>query len=188
MAWSDRALPWSGGGSRYTGLLLTMADPPPRPTNEFPPASVNVDQVERYRFVVSYPEASLPTLTVDEPVPLGTGAGADPARALAGAVGHCLSSTLFNTLERSHVRATPIRTTVTVTFGRNGAGRKRVVGLDARIDCAPIDKADQDRFDRCVAIFEEYCTVTGSVREGIRVGTHVGPLGDGGSGGRAEGA
>jgi organic hydroperoxide reductase OsmC/OhrA len=90
-------------------------------------------------------------------------------------VGHCLGSTLFNTLERAHVRATPIRTTVTITFGRNAAGRKRVVGLEARIQCAPLDEADRERFARCVAIFEDYCTVTGSVREGIRVGTQVRP-------------
>jgi organic hydroperoxide reductase OsmC/OhrA len=90
-------------------------------------------------------------------------------------VGHCLSSTLFNTLERSHVRASPIRATVTITFGRNGAGRKRVVGLDARIECAPLDESDRERFDRCVAIFEDYCTVTGSVREGIRVRTQIHP-------------
>ncbi len=129
----------------------------------------------------SYPGTSLPPFTVDEPPPVGTGAGPDPASALAGAVGHCLSSTLFNTLERSHVRSTPIRTTVTVAFGRNAAGRKRVINLEARIDCAPLDEADRARFDRSVAIFEDYCTVTGSVREGIRVSTQVRPPTGGGS-------
>jgi uncharacterized OsmC-like protein len=152
-----------------------------RPSPEFPPVQVEVDQVERYRFEASYPGSELGPLTVDEPAPLGTGAGPDPARALAGAVGHCLSTTLFNTLERSHVRASPIRTTVTITFGRNAAGRKRIVGLEAHIDCAPLDDSDRERFDRSVAIFEEYCTVTGSVREGIRVRTLVRPPADGGS-------
>jgi organic hydroperoxide reductase OsmC/OhrA len=152
-----------------------------RPAAEFPPLQVEVDQVDRYRFEVSYPDGNLRPLMVDEPAPVGTGAGPDPARALGAAVGHCLSSTLFNTLERSHVRATPIRTTVTVTFGRNAAGRKRVVGLDARIECAPLDASDRDRFDRCVAIFEDYCTVTGAVREGIPVGTQVRPPAGGGS-------
>ncbi|MCI4325114.1 MAG: OsmC family protein [Thermoplasmata archaeon] len=152
-----------------------MTATPARPSAEFPPVRVEVNQVDRYRFEESFPDESLRPLTVDEPMPIGTGAGPDPARALAGAVGHCLSSTLFNTLERSHVRATPIRTTVTITFGRNGAGRKRVVSLEARIDVAPLDESDRDRFDHSVAIFEEYCTVTGSVREGIRVRTQIGP-------------
>jgi uncharacterized OsmC-like protein len=146
-----------------------------RPSAEFPPVRVEVDQVDRYRFEVSYPDTGLRPLTVDEPTPVGTDAGPDPARALAAAVGHCLSSTLFNTLERSHVRATPIRTTVTIAFGRNGAGRKRVVSLDAQIDCAPVEESDRGRFERSVGIFEAYCTVTGSVREGIRVRTQVRP-------------
>jgi uncharacterized OsmC-like protein len=154
-------------------VRLTPTEPPT--SAEFPPVHVEVDQVDRYRFEVSYPGVRLPPWVVDEPAPVGTGAGPDPALALAGAVGHCLGSTLFNTLERSRVRATPIRTTMTVTFGRNAAGRKRVVGLEAKIECAPLDEADRERFDRCVAIFEDYCTVTGSVREGIRVRTQVHP-------------
>lgn len=152
-----------------------------RPSSEFPPVLVEVDQVDRYRFEVTYPDTSLPPLTVDEPVPLGGGSGPDPGRALAGPVGHCLSTTLFNTLERSRVRVTPIRTTVTLTFGRNGAGRKRVVGLEARIECAPLDESDRDRFNRCVAIFEDYCTVTGSVRQGIPVRTEIRPPSDSGA-------
>ncbi len=144
-------------------------------SEEFPPIHVTVDQVERYRFEVSYPGTNLRALTVDEPPPVGGGAGPDPALALAGAVGHCLSSTLFNSLERSRVRATPIRTAVTLTFGRNERGRKRVSALEVRIECAPQDESDRERFDRCVAIFEDYCTVTGSVREGIRVRTEVRP-------------
>jgi organic hydroperoxide reductase OsmC/OhrA len=152
---------------------MTATEAPPSP--ESPPLRVEVDQAERYRFEVSYPGTGLRPLTVDEPAPVGAGAGPDPALALAGAVGHCLSSTLFNTLERSHVRATPIRTTVTITFGRNAAGRKRVVGLEVQIECAPLNESDRERFDRSVAIFEDYCTVTGSVREGIRVRTHTHP-------------
>ena len=145
------------------------------PSAEFSPVSVTVDQVERYRFEVNYPGTTLRPLTVDEPLPIGTGGGPDPALALAGAVGHCLSSTLFNSLERSRVRTTPIRTAVTVAFGRNERGRKRVTSLDVHIQCAPLDESDRERFDRCVAIFEDYCTVTGSVREGVRVSTEVRP-------------
>jgi len=153
------------------------------PAAEFPPLQVEVDQVDRYRFEVSYPGTHLRPLTVDEAAPVGTGAGPDPAQALAAAVGHCLSSTLFNTLERARVRATPIRTTVTITFGRNERGRKRIVGLEAQIECAPLDESDRDRFDRSVAIFEDYCTVTGSVREGVPVRTQVRPRASGSSGG-----
>jgi len=148
------------------------------PSDEFPVSRVTVEQVARYQFEVSYPGTSLRSTTVDEAPPVGTGNGPDPAQALAGAVGHCLSSTLFNTLERSHVRTTPIRTSVTVTFGRNEKGRKRVAALSARIECGPLEESDRARFERCVEIFEDYCTVTGSVRQGVSVHTEVRPLED----------
>jgi len=150
-----------------------MTATPPAPSDEFPTVRVDVSQVDRYRFEVTYPGTELRPLTVDEGPPIGTGAGPDPALALAGAIGHCLGSTLFNTCERSRVRTTAIRTQVTVSFGRNEKGHKRIAALTVRIDCAPVDAADRERFDRAVAIFEEYCTVTGSVRTGIPVLTEV---------------
>ncbi len=152
-----------------------MSTPSTTPSPEFDPVRIAVAQVEGYRFEVSYPGTNLRPQTVDEPPPTGTGAGPDPALALAAAVGHCLGSTLFNSLERARVRASPIRTEVTVTFGRNERGRKRVASLKVRIECAPQDESDRTRFDRCVAIFEDYCTVTGSVREGVPVRTEVRP-------------
>jgi uncharacterized OsmC-like protein len=150
---------------------------PPRvdPPHEFPPVPVELVQVERYRFTVTYPGSTLGPQTVDEAPPVGAGGGPDPVQALAATLGHCLSSTLFNTLERAHVRSTPIRTTVTVTLGRNARGRKRVTGVEVRIACAPLDEADRGRFQRGVAVFEDYCTVTGSVREGVPVVAHVTP-------------
>ncbi len=74
--------------------------------------------------------------------------------------------------------ATPIRSTVTVGLGRNARGRKRVLSLTVRLECQPLDEENRTRFDRSVEVFEDYCTVTGAVREGIRVGTTVGAPAD----------
>ncbi len=152
-----------------------MTAPATAPSAEFESVEVRVDQEDRYRFRVSYPGTSLPSSVADEGPPLGTGAGPDPALVLASAVAHCLSSTLFNTMERSHIGITPIRTSVTVRFGRNAKGRKRVATLEAQIECAPLDEADRERFQRGAGLFEDYCTVTGSVREGVEVRTTVHP-------------
>lgn len=152
-----------------------MTGPSIEPSDEFPRVTVAVDQVARFQFEVSYPGTTLRPTTVDEAPPVGTGTGPGPAQALAGAVGHCLGSTLFNSLERAHVRSTPIRTRVTVSFGRNERGRLRVASLAVELECAPLDESDRERFDRCVAIFEDYCTVTGAVRSGIEVRTEVRP-------------
>lgn len=152
-----------------------MTAPSVAPSDEFPRVAVSVDQVARYQFEVSYPGTPLRPIMVDEAPPVGSGTGPGPAQALAGAVGHCLSSTLYNSLERAHVRSTPIRTRVTVSFGRNERGRLRVANLAVEVECAPLDESDRERFNRCVTIFEDYCTVTGSVRTGIEVRTEVRP-------------
>jgi organic hydroperoxide reductase OsmC/OhrA len=152
-----------------------MTPPGAPPMEEFSPIKIALDQVEGYRFEVSYPGTGLGPSTVDVDPPVGTGKGPDPEQALAAAVGHCLSATLFNTLERSHVRTTPIRTSMTLRLGRNDKGRKRVVGLEALIQCAPLDESDRERFSRCLAVFEDYCTVTASVRQGVPVRTQVAP-------------
>jgi uncharacterized OsmC-like protein len=142
---------------------------------EFPRAKAQVDQVDGYRFRVSYPGSSVPPFEADEGPPLSRGQGPDPVLLLAAAIGHCLSATLVNTLARARVPATPIRTSVEVVLGRNEKGRKRVRAMEIRIECAPLHEEDRPRFDRSVEVFEDYCTVTGAVREGVKVQTVVSP-------------
>lgn len=136
---------------------------------------VALGQVEKYQFTVAFPGAPFPGLTVDEPVPVGRDAGPDPVRSLAMAVGHCMSSTLVSTLERAHVAVSPLRTTVRATVGVNERGRRRVRELRVEIHTQPLDEADRARFDHCVEIFADYCTVSGAVREGVPIESRVTP-------------
>ena len=69
----------------------------------------------------------------------------------------------------------PIRTRVEVEVGRNERGRLRVRSLSVQIATYPLDEADRPRFDHCLEIFEDFCTVSGAVRAGIPIATHVGP-------------
>lgn len=140
-----------------------------------PDAHLELDQVEKYVFTVVFADAPFPSLTVDEPPPVGGDRGPNPVQVLAMAVGHCMSSTLVNTLERAHVRATPLRTTVRATVGTNEKGRRRVRRLRVDIATQPVDEADRSRFDHCVEIFPDFCTVSGAVREGIPIDHTVGP-------------
>ncbi len=136
---------------------------------------VELQQVEKYRFTVTFVDASFAGLTVDEPPPVGTDAGPNPVQALAMAIGHCMSSTLVNTLERAHVAVRPLSTTVRATVGRNARGRRRVEQLHVDIRTAPLDEGDRARFDHCVEIFEDFCTVSGAVRQGVPIESRVGP-------------
>lgn len=134
-----------------------------------------LDEVEKYRFTVTFPGAPFGPIIVDEPLPVGGNAGPSPVDTLAAAVGHCMSSTLYNTLERAHVPSTPIRTTVSVEMGPNANGRRRVRRMEVEIDAAPLDEKDRERFDRSISIFEDYCPVSGAVREGVTIVTMVRP-------------
>ncbi|MGA9839309.1 MAG: OsmC family protein [Thermoplasmata archaeon] len=140
-------------------------------------ARTELEQVEKYRFTVTFADAPFPGLTVDEPPPAGGDRGPSPVQALAMAVGHCMSSTLVNTLDRAHVAVTPLRTTVRATIGVNERGRRRVRGISVEIVTQPLDEADRSRFDHCVEIFADFCTVSGAVREGIPIDHRVGPAG-----------
>jgi organic hydroperoxide reductase OsmC/OhrA len=140
-----------------------------------PDAETQLEQVENYQFTVRFVDAPFPALTVDEPTPKGMDRGSNPVQALAMAVGHCMSSTLVSTLERAHVRVTPIHTKVRASIGVNEKGRRRVRGLRVEISTRPVDESDRGRFDRCVEIFPGFCTVSGAVREGIAIDHRVGP-------------
>jgi uncharacterized OsmC-like protein len=140
-----------------------------------PDSHTELEQVEKYRFTVAFLDAPFPGLTVDEPPPTGGDRGPNPVQSLAMAVGHCMSSTLVSTLDRAHVRVTPLHTTVRATVGVNDQGRRRVRRLQVEIATQPMDEADRSRFDHCVEIFPDFCTVSGAVREGIPIDHRVGP-------------
>jgi uncharacterized OsmC-like protein len=141
--------------------------------------TVELRQAEDFRFSVEFPDSTAGSLTLDEPAPMGGGAGPSPTQTLGAAIGHCLSVTLLDCLRRARIPVRSIATTVRAERGRNAEGRLRVQKLVATIRAEPVDPADRPRMDRCVSVFEQYCTVSASVRQGIPIETTVdrGPAG-----------
>ena len=140
-----------------------------------PDARTDLTQVEKYQFKVDFADAPFPAITTDEPPPVGQDRGPNPVQSLAMAVGHCMSSTLVNTLERAHVRVTPIRTTVRATVAPNDKGKRRVRKLEVEIFTQPVEEGDRSRFEHCIAIFPDFCTVSAAVRGGIPIDHRVEP-------------
>jgi uncharacterized OsmC-like protein len=133
--------------------------------------SVRLTQVQDYRFDVDF-GADLPTLQADEPAPLGQGQGPTPVQLLAAAVGNCLSASLLFAFRKFKQEPGPVRCEVVAEQGRNAEGRLRVLGL--RVDLTLGAAADTlAQRDRVLASFEDYCTVTASVRQGIPVTVSV---------------
>lgn len=139
------------------------------------PPTVELDQIERYRFEARYPGEPFAALQLDEPLPTGGGTGPGPVQTLATAVGHCMSSTLINTLERARVPHSVVHAVVVAEVGTNDRGRRRVRRLTVHLRVQPLNPEDRGRFEHSVAIFEDFCTVSGAVREGIPIDADVGP-------------
>jgi uncharacterized OsmC-like protein len=125
-----------------------------------------------YRFNVEFDVEGMPGIVADEVKPVGEGLGPNPTRLLSAAVGHCLSSSLIYCLSRAKIQAKSMETTVNTRVGRNEEGRSRVQEIDVQIHLT-VDEQDKPRVGRCLEIFENYCTVTSSVRKGIQVNVNV---------------
>ncbi len=128
--------------------------------------------LERYRFGVEFDVDSVPDLVVDEMKPIGEGLGPNPTRLLSAAIGHCLSSSLLYCLDKAKINAKKLDTTVTANIERNKEGYLRIAGLNVQIHLEVSDE-DKPRLPRCLSIFENYCTVTQSVRKGIDVKVNI---------------
>jgi uncharacterized OsmC-like protein len=128
---------------------------------------VRLEQEGRYRFRADLGPGW--TLVVDEPPPLGEGAGPNPARLLATAVGHCLASSLQYCLERARASGAELSATVQVEVRRNERGRWRVAGMRAELDLSRVREDQKEALARCLALFEDFCIITASVRQGIPV-------------------
>jgi uncharacterized OsmC-like protein len=112
---------------------------------------------------------------IDEPPPLGSGSGPNPARILAASVGGCLGASLLHCLRKARVDVTGLTTKVEGSLVRNERGRLRVGRL--RVTLSPAVPAEaRERMRRCLEVFEDYCVVTESVRRGIEVDVQVSPV------------
>jgi len=124
-----------------------------------------------YKFSVTFDE--LPgTFHADEEVPVGKGWGPSPAMMLSSAVGHCLSSSLLFCLEKSRVPVKGVTTDVETSIKRNERGRWRIGDIKVNVNVSVSD-SDKEKLDRCKGIFEDFCILTESVRQGIKIDVKV---------------
>jgi organic hydroperoxide reductase OsmC/OhrA len=127
-----------------------------------------------YRFRADFGEGMEP-LHLDEPPPLGEASGPNASAVLAAAVGNCLSASLLFCLQRAHLEVEDLHAEVEVTSVRNPEGRLRIGSIDVVLR-PTLEAESEKRFGRCVELFEDYCVVTASVRQGIDVSVRVEPV------------
>jgi organic hydroperoxide reductase OsmC/OhrA len=153
------------------GSTLPSFTPGTKPDHDF---TLTLDVGERYAQVVDFGALELPSLVIDEPPPLGDGTGPNPAQLLGAAVGGCLGASLLFCMRKAHTEVHGLHTTVRGTLGRNERGRLRVQALHVVLEPV-VPLAQHDRVPRCLELFEEFCTVTASIRAAIPVEVEVRP-------------
>jgi uncharacterized OsmC-like protein len=128
--------------------------------------------IDNYKFNVKTDLDYMPDFTVDETKPDGEGTGPNPTRLLSAAVGHCMSSSLIFCLKKARIPVQDLSTTVETSLYRNENGRLRIKNIEVQINLK-VDKEHENRVNRCLSLFEDYCTVTQSIRKGIQVNVKV---------------
>ena len=136
-----------------------------QPVSEF---VISIEQIDKFEFRVRFDKEQYPELKMDEPAPLGSDSAPNPSRVLAAAIGDCLSASLLFCAQKARVPIGPIHATVRTQLARNERGRLRISGIEVNID-PNIPEAAREQAQRCLGIFEDFCVVTQSVRDGIDV-------------------
>jgi uncharacterized OsmC-like protein len=133
--------------------------------------TANLKQEEDYRFAISFGEG-IALVYGDEPPPLGKGTGPTPSQLLAAAVGNCLSDSLLFALRKFKQKPEPIQAAVTAEVDRNAENRLRIVNIDVKLTLG-VPAASLQHLDRVLSQFEEFCTVSQSVQQGIPIAVEV---------------
>ena len=129
---------------------------------------IRLTQIEGYSFKIDFGLEGVAPLIGDEDPPLGKNAGPDPSRLLGAAVAQCTLSSLLFCMQKSRADLRGLKAIAKVRFGRNEKKRLRIIGIDLRID-ADASESDRSKLERCLPIFQDFCTVSQSVKAGIPV-------------------
>lgn len=125
-----------------------------------------------YQFTIDFGLENVPSLLVDEDPPLGNADGPDPSRLLAAAVSHCMASSFLFCMGKSKATVGKVEIQTNIKFGRNENGRLRIMGIELSID-AEISEDERSKLERCRGIFENFCTVSQSIRGGIPIDVKI---------------
>ncbi len=134
--------------------------------------TIHLEHEEGYNFHVKFDIDQAEQILMDEPPPLGQNNGPNASRLLAAATANCLSASLMFCMAKQDTPAKSVHTEATCTMVRNDKNRLRVGRIDVKITA---DNAlmDSKKSERCLDLFEDFCVVTASLREGIHVAVEV---------------
>jgi uncharacterized OsmC-like protein len=129
---------------------------------------VTIRLARDFEFVAEFNDLpGAPSVMFDEPKPLGGGKAPSAAAMLGAAVGNCLAASLAYCLRKARIEVADLTAHVRAHVSRNDRGRSRITGID--VELVPTLGRTDTPVGRCEELFEDFCTVTASVRQGIPV-------------------
>lgn len=134
--------------------------------------TIHLEQLEDYQINVRFDWKRAADLLMDEPPPLGSTDGPNASRLLAAAAANCLSASLLHCLAREEPPPHSLRAEATCILVRNERKRLRIGGLEVKLIAGPA-LTESRRFERCKTLFEDFCVVSASIREGIPIAVTV---------------
>ena len=130
--------------------------------------TVSLSSETDFQFRVEFGLAGVPAITTDAMPPLGRGQGPDSERLLMAAVANCLSASLGFALRKYRNPEIPIRAKAQAWLAPNAQGRLRMQRIEVDIHLG-VPAGSIRLLERALAQYEDFCTVTQSVRAAIPV-------------------
>lgn len=134
--------------------------------------TIHLEQQEGYEINVRFDWKQAADLLMDEAPPVGGASGPNASRLLAAAAANCMSASLLYCLTKDDPPANSLRTEATCIMVRTENKRLRIGGLEVKL-IVNDELADAKRFGRCKDLFEDFCIVSASIREGIPIKVSV---------------
>jgi uncharacterized OsmC-like protein len=128
--------------------------------------TIHLEQQENYQINVRFDWKKAADILMDEPPPLGEASGPNASRLLAAAAANCLSASLLYCLAKEEPPANSLRAEATAIMVRTEKKRLRIGGMEIKLILKD-ELASSKRFDRCKDLFEDFCIVSASIRQGI---------------------
>jgi uncharacterized OsmC-like protein len=138
--------------------------------------SLDLELIDKFQFKVRFDIPEMPDMLTDEPIEMGgEGKGPNPSRMVSTGIASCLASSLVHCLRRSKADVRHLYVKVDGLMARNDEGLLRLQKVNVVIHPKLGSSDDLPALERCKKIFEKYCVVTQSIRDGLPINIDVEP-------------